>query len=334
MLPQYSALQIIIAFLAASDVVSANAHRSRPHIKFTGASQTQTHDVVCKYGGDIQYVPSRWEVEWSNKLDDVNQKQSICEEMRTYLDRTTTWMTHLSNDATPNVVDDDVFSYFTRPCMQQSGKTMYSKEFIEPLVGHMRHPKQFCEFNTLTKSSPSHLLSLPSTAGSVFPGRKYLFDAGTKDFNSSLAWLISRYAQQGIAFDEIFAWEAQPTNPAEYWATVSDEIVHKLHFINAPIDGELKSPMNPLETMRRIYKPGDFIVFKLDIDNDPLEDKIMEQISNDDGLIAMISEMYLEKHYTSKESDKFFGKPVTTYPEAVRQLARLRSRGLRIHYWH
>ena len=48
----------------------------------------------------------------------------------------------------------------------------------------------------------------------------------------------------------------------------------------------------------------------------------------------MIAEMFFEKHYNSKESDRFFGHPETTYPDAVKQLADLRASGLRIHYWH
>ena len=296
--------------------------------------------MLCAYGKDVQYVPSRWENEWRAKMETLYREQRICEEMLTHVDWTATWMRHVNDPEAhqTGTADQDVFSYFQRQCIQASGAVVQVKEFIEPLVGHMRHPQQFCKFDALSEKirgrSSTHMLALPPNAADIFPGRKYLFDAGTKDFNSSLAWLINRYKQVGLEFDEIFAWEAKPADAAQYWKSVSPDIGHRLHFYNAFMDADKGSQMNPLEVMRRIYQAGDFIVFKLDIDNDPLEDRIIQTIKTDPSVSAMIAEMFFEKHYNSKESDRFFGHPETTYPDAVKQLADLRASGLRIHYWH
>ena len=45
----------------------------------------------------------------------------------------------------------------------------------------------------------------------------------------------------------------------------------KLHYYNVPCDTDPESPFNPLNIIKSIYKPGDFVVLKLDIDNEPIE---------------------------------------------------------------
>jgi hypothetical protein len=37
-----------------------------------------------------------------------------------------------------------------------------------------------------------------------------------------LQWLLTRYAERGIAFDEVWAWEVEPQVPKEYWAGVPE----------------------------------------------------------------------------------------------------------------
>lgn len=44
-----------------------------------------------------------------------------------------------------------------------------------------------------------------------------------------------------------------------------------IHYFNIPCDIEPDSPFNPLNIIKAMYKPGDFVVIKLDIDNEPVE---------------------------------------------------------------
>lgn len=46
-----------------------------------------------------------------------------------------------------------------------------------------------------------------------------------------------------------------------------------------------------------IYRPGDFIVLKLDIDNVPLETQFMNMIEDNFNLVHMIAEMFFEEHF-------------------------------------
>lgn len=71
----------------------------------------------------------------------------------------------------------------------------------------------------------------------------------------------------------------------------------RLHFYNTPITNDFMEAAHPLNIIRSICEPGDFIVIKLDIDNGPLETAIMAEIAADPGLRHCIAEMFYEQHY-------------------------------------
>lgn len=83
----------------------------------------------------------------------------------------------------------------------------------------------------------------------------------------------------------------------DYWAKVPDQYKGRVHFYNTAYVANKTSASHPLNIMRGIYKSGDMIVVKLDIDNAPLEISIIEDIENDSALVDMIAEMYFEMHY-------------------------------------
>lgn len=71
----------------------------------------------------------------------------------------------------------------------------------------------------------------------------------------------------------------------------------RLHFYNTAITEDLTQAAHPLNIVRSIYQPGDFIVIKLDIDNGPLETAILKEIESDPALLNSIAEMMYEQHY-------------------------------------
>ena len=71
----------------------------------------------------------------------------------------------------------------------------------------------------------------------------------------------------------------------------------RLHFYNSPITDDFSEASHPLNIIRSICEPGDFIVVKLDIDNGHLESAILAEIGADPELRHCISEMYYEQHY-------------------------------------
>ena len=94
----------------------------------------------------------------------------------------------------------------------------------------------------------------------------------------------------------------------------------RLHFYNTPITDDFRAASHPLNMIRGICEPGDFIVVKLDIDNGPLESAIMAEIAADPRLRHCISEMYYEQHY-----DHAGTKPLNAH------LCASQTRAIRMH---
>ena len=82
-----------------------------------------------------------------------------------------------------------------------------------------------------------------------------------------------------------------------------------------------------------MYQPGDYIVLKLDIDNDAVEGALIQQVLDMDCAEDMIAEMFFEKHYSEADMKPYFGSPETQYPAALRLMHELRMKGVRVHYW-
>jgi len=312
--------------------------------------------TLCKFRA---YVPSAWEGKWEADIDTMYSQDSICPAMQQSSGMAKLWLAGVSsckqNGAScGDNLSTQVFSKFVKTCLPSSATGLRGsgggralspmvvvEEFIEPLVGHMRHPY------ALSKCTPpdipavdvqdrSYLLMLGDGIKAVrarHPGRAILVDAGTNKFESSLGYLLPTYAALGIHFDAIYAWEAQPADPSEYWASVPADVKPRLHFYNAPVTPEPGSSMNPVDWIRNMYRPGDFIVFKLDIDNDNVESALIQQVLDMDGAEDIIGEMYFEKHYTATDMKPYFGTPDTKYPAAVRLMQALRKKGVRVHYW-
>ena len=105
--------------------------------------------------------------------------------------------------------------------------------------------------------------------------------------------MVESYKKLGISFDRIFAWEANPMDPAKYWEVhtwqlwcacppclpdvccphpstklcwlfgvqeVPPELQSSLNFYNVPLTTNLSDPKCPLNVLKRIYNPGDFVV--------------------------------------------------------------------------
>ncbi len=204
---------------------------------------------------------------------------------------------------------------------------------IEPAVGLLRSP--FAEPCGLGSSAVdvqdrNYMLLAPKDLTHYYPGRKLLFDLGTgSSFQSSLSWFVESYARNGIEFDEIWAWEALQTESHMYWRSVPEEYVPRLHFYNTYASDQLV-PSAPLEIIRTHFKQGDFIVVKLDIDNEILENSIMKQVL---GLKHMIGELFFEKHFDAPEMHPYFGELNTSFTDTLNVFHEFRSAGVRLHYW-
>ena len=136
--------------------------------------------------------------------------------------------------------DPAIWSYFewTDPV---SGNT--EREYIEPLVSHLRHPGAKCRMAHVMQRS---FLLPPSKRAK--DREAFLFDAGATSWSSrrlggpSLSYFAEVWKRYGIAWDNIEAWECD-TPEDLFYKTVPDEWKAKTVFHNqcistTPAEGE------------------------------------------------------------------------------------------------
>jgi len=341
-------LLMVLGYLWMSNMVTS------PHVHRSSVTDPAHATLACTLR---EYVPSEWEKKWVAQVDAIYSNNTICALMTDSSDLSKDWLEGVaackqeSGTLCANHLTMRVFSKFVKECKSGSDFSLHAQgrspspviveEYIEPLVGHMRHPHalQACVppgVKGADVQDRSYLMLLGDDISAIrvrHPGRAILVDAGTNKFVSSLGYLLPTYAAKGIQFDAIYAWEAQPTNATEYWNSVPDDVKPRLHFYNAPVTPQAGSSMNPVDWIKKMYRPGDYVVFKLDIDNDEVESALIEQILDLEGAGDMIAEMFFEKHYKAPDMKTYFGSPATEYPAAVRLMQALRVKGVRVHYW-
>jgi hypothetical protein len=109
-----------------------------------------------------------------------------------------------------------------------------------------------------------------------------------------------------------------------------------LHFYNVGVTDVRGAQHNPLNLIKQICKPEDFVVFKLDIDS-KFEINIVNQLLNDAELLALVDDFYYEHHVRNdvmrmhslgKNSNQRY-----TLKAWYDMVTRARRQGLRMHFW-
>jgi hypothetical protein len=291
-----------------------------------------------------RYVPSKWENEWYAMRDDfANNDTAVCAAFQKYKAQAMKWLdTIKSNNISKTSYDLDptVFSHFE---FKESCTGNHHSIWIEPLVGNFRHPhaipwcKPQADDVTVQAENRDYLL-LPGIGQFEFQhaffGRKLLFDLGTSSFPTGLGWFMEHYKAHGIIFDEIWAWELRPMPAKEYWDLVPKEIQPKLHFYNTGVNTDIFDQNSPVHILEKVYKQGDYLVFKLDIDNSDLELPMIAHFqAHAQKYNSLFSDILFEMHYNGTNVEQWFGNSPKNYLQTLELFHDARKSGLRIHYW-
>ena len=59
------------------------------------------------------------------------------------------------------------------------------------------------------------------------------------------------------------AWDRSPKPLKEFWKRIPEEQKLKLHYHDANTSADPESPDNPLNTIKSVIKPGDYVVVKV-----------------------------------------------------------------------
>jgi hypothetical protein len=171
--------------------------------------------------------------------------------------------------------------------------------------------------------------------------RAWFFDVGASTWNQGIGgasqkWVHDQYSLRGIRWSGIYAWEARPVLSSHVWGEIPGHLKPIYHWYNIPADPKPGSDDNPLEMIKGVCKPQDFVVLKLDIDKTLVELKFIAQIQADPLLQELIDEMFFEHHifieplaeccFSTTEEDGLMS-------DSTKIFLGLRRAGIRIHSW-
>lgn len=306
----------------------------------------------------LEYVPSPLETLWHDKLSTRFEMAALvtnataaapyCEIIKSQKSQVASILRMAPKLSTSVEFDPAVFSRFhhVKSC---SSYTRNITSFIEPLFGFLRDPRAACEklFGDYDDSiQPWHarafMLGRDFIVMDSFPAaRRQLFvDLGASSYTqgpggSSQQFFFEGYEKRGVFFDKYTMWEVGVQEPVKLLQQVPDRFFYAYQYFNTPAIADPTSDKNPVNMVRRGASVDDFVGFKLDIDNEGLERKFVEQLfgastardggggvggGGGRGIAHLIKEFYWEQHEGSLRFQ---------YDE----LFRMRQMGVRAHTW-
>lgn len=66
-------------------------------------------------------------------------------------------------------------------------------------------------------------------------------------------------------FCHIWAWELTTRPGYEFWDGMDTDTIARTTFFNFGVGAEPRTPTNPIDVIKAVAKPDDYVVFKLDI---------------------------------------------------------------------
>lgn len=296
-------------------------------------------------------------------LDQPKEMTNIIRMMDRVINLQSKIFDHSSRNSADELLSQLVYRY---EC--NDGRTTKTvRQLIEPLIGLLRDPLTICSNFTsniparlalnLTEGMQSKrfLLLAPSApyydynSNAPIPpwllkptGRKFLFDIGSSLFNGvrdmnkvgdaiGSRWFYQYFKNLSMGFDRIIAFERGQQDPGLVWGQIPEDALAVFTFIN--VAAEPNGKFNPLNILKRIAKPEDYVIFKLDIDVHEVESEFMQQILDNPIYHSLIDEMFFEMHVLVKEMKEFWGATTGELKDTYSLYTKLRQYGIRMHSW-
>ena len=170
---------------------------------------------------------------------------------------------------------------------------------MEPLVGLLRDPRQFCPEGSRSPWMPQvpdmmhgdmrEWLLLDGRRAQLHQGqRAVLMDMGASTWGHTGArWLNHRLQQHGMAYEHIWSFEAKSKPVMEFLNGAAPVDMARIHFYNVPVGGAV----DPWAMLKSTAKPEDFVAVKLDIDTMAVEIPLAYQLLEDPELLALVDEV-------------------------------------------
>jgi len=305
-----------------------------------------------------EYHSSQLEQKW---VDNARKwSDDFCSYMNAFSNEAKQWLDTISflehNDSS-KAINSKVFSSFVSK-YDCNGETVKKWTWIEPLSHGLRHPHALCDGGAdvvdrdyLLLASRDDLLA-PSKrqedrAGCAGRRCQNIFvDLGASTWNTGLggpsqSWFYDSYKRHGLEFDRFLLWEARPTPVDEIFSELPGDLWHKYQYFNWPASSNSSDPSSPLNIIKKIAQPGDFVALKLDIDTPQVEMAILRELLNDPELLELVDEFFFEYHVLFEPMNELWFHSVHPSPppttdtlaDAYNVFRVLREKGIRAHSW-
>lgn len=281
--------------------------------------------------------------QWKRGCDVIREDADKINQLMAYHDK---WNIDTSIKWDLQWMNDSILSYFEVEEDCGNGAVV---EYVpmEPLIGFLRHPKTICLDPSTDIVDKGYMFLLNSLL--VFPSAKrnhlttkyYLFDLGASLYaegfgGASQKWFVDEYRSRGIEFDRILCWEGTQKKPTSIYDSYPKDVVDKVSYYNVLAEQDLDAKMSPVRMIKALVKPHDFLVLKIDIDNDPVELSIVQSFIDDPTITNLIDEFFFE-HHVNQNPVEHFGwggeKKMMNITQSYSLFNKLRNAGIRAHSW-
>lgn len=142
-----------------------------------------------------------------------------------------------------------------------------------------------------------------------------------------------RLLEVGLLPDAVLAWE-KASDAKTFFTGMPAWLSNVTQFLGA-ITMEDGAEQNPLVQLRRVARPDDFVLFKLDFDFSEWEWRIVQALRSDASLGALVDVFFWEHHHQLGEMVRFWGSGTDgRHPlESFREFTALREQGIAAHVW-
>mmetsp|Transcript_45256 Transcript_45256/g.104983 ORF Transcript_45256/g.104983 Transcript_45256/m.104983 type:complete len:373 (-) Transcript_45256:27-1145(-) len=241
--------------------------------------------------------------------------------------------------AEPESFDQTVFSRFEYE-NECTSEMAYS--YIEPLAGILRHP-EVCEHEKQNLLRKDWLLvdQWALQKNRNLDSRFFYFDAGASTWaeglgGASQAWFDSIYVNKCAPFQGYWLWEVLEQKPSKVFGALPARVKPNYHWYNIPASQDKENSDSPLFHVRNTAQPQDFVVLKIDIDNNPVEEAMVYALLNDTHLLSLIDEFYWEHHINMYPMTKHWHDTISKthkQKDSIMIFRKLREAGVRAHSW-
>lgn len=111
-------------------------------------------------------------------------------------------------------------------------------------------------------------------------------------FKPFTCYAITPHFYFRLNFTDIYAWEFTPRPGYKFFEGMFTDLVAATHFYNFGASAH-DDPLNPLYILKATAQPGDFVLFKLDIDTPAVETPLVEQLLGDTYALSLITDFFL-----------------------------------------